>query len=104
MGHLVESATAYPDLTVRENLDAARRLPGVRDPLGAVDWEIAAARHSTSKRGGERALSLGNLQRLAVARALLHEPDSLWTSRPTAWTRRAHRDPRAPHRLAESEA
>src|SRR6188472_1918124 len=25
VGHLVESATAYPELTVRENLDVARR-------------------------------------------------------------------------------
>jgi ABC-type lipopolysaccharide export system ATPase subunit len=31
VGHLVESATAYPELTVRENLDVARRLSGVVD-------------------------------------------------------------------------
>ena len=29
LGHLVESATAYPELTVRENLDIARRLAGM---------------------------------------------------------------------------
>jgi hypothetical protein len=32
VGHLVESATAYPELTVTENLGVARRLLGVRDP------------------------------------------------------------------------
>ena len=31
VGHLVESATAYPELTVVENLDVARRLAGIED-------------------------------------------------------------------------
>ncbi len=31
VGHLVESATAYPELTVRENLEVARRLQGIDD-------------------------------------------------------------------------
>ena len=31
VGHLVERPAAYPELTVRENLDVARRLYGVRD-------------------------------------------------------------------------
>jgi ABC-type multidrug transport system ATPase subunit len=30
-GGLVETATAYPELTVVENLDVARRLAGVED-------------------------------------------------------------------------
>src|SRR5690348_16781763 len=32
VGHLVESPSAYPDLTVRENLEIARRLHGLKDP------------------------------------------------------------------------
>src|SRR5512142_714052 len=31
VGHLVESPSAYPELTVRENLDVARRLHGMPD-------------------------------------------------------------------------
>ena len=31
VGHLVDVATAYPELTVRENLDVARRLHRMRD-------------------------------------------------------------------------
>src|SRR5512134_3380950 len=31
VGHLVESPSAYPELTVRENLEIARRLQGMRD-------------------------------------------------------------------------
>ncbi len=81
VGHLVESATAYPDLTVRENLDAARRLQGVRDP-GAVDREIARLHLDEYQGRRARALSLGNLQRLAVARALLHEPELLILDEP----------------------
>ena len=32
VGYLVETATAYPNLTVRENLDIQRRLTGRRAP------------------------------------------------------------------------
>jgi ABC-2 type transport system ATP-binding protein len=31
VGHLVESPAAYPELTVRENLEIARRLQGISD-------------------------------------------------------------------------
>src|SRR5512134_2098058 len=31
VGHLVESPSAYPELSVRENLEVARRLQGVSD-------------------------------------------------------------------------
>src|SRR5574342_879642 len=32
VGHLVESPSAYPELTVRENLEIARRLHKITDP------------------------------------------------------------------------
>jgi ABC-2 type transport system ATP-binding protein len=81
VGHLVESATAYPELTVRENLDIARRLTGVPD-RGAVNRMIeglALGPYAERKAGH---LSLGNLQRLALARALLHEPELLVLDEP----------------------
>jgi ABC-2 type transport system ATP-binding protein len=81
VGHLVESATAYPDLTVRENLEAARRLQGVAD-RGAVDREIERLNLAEYAGRRARALSLGNLQRLALARALLHEPELLVLDEP----------------------
>jgi ABC-2 type transport system ATP-binding protein len=81
VGHLVESATAYPELTVRENLEVARRLQGVDDRLSIerlID-QLSLGEYADRRAG---TLSLGNLQRLALARALLHEPELLILDEP----------------------
>ena len=81
VGHLVESATAYPELSVRDNLDIARRLAQMTD-RGAVDVVIErlALEAYADQRAGT--LSLGNLQRLALARALLPAPELLVLDEP----------------------
>lgn len=81
VGHVVESATAYPELTVRENLDVARRLAGVADgkAVGRMIERLALEPYADRR---ARTLSLDNLQRLALARALLHEPDLLVLDEP----------------------
>ena len=74
VGHLVEAPAAYPELTVRENLEIARRLHGVVDAsvtMRAIDRFGLGA--YADRRAGT--LSMGNLQRLGLARALLHEPE-----------------------------
>jgi len=81
VGHLVESPSAYPELTVRENLEIARRLHGIAD-MGATSRvidQLGIASYAERKAG---TLSTGNLQRLGLARALLHEPELLILDEP----------------------
>lgn len=80
VGCLVETATAYPNLTVRENLDIQRRL--TRAPRKAVA-EVIELLH-LGEHADRRAahLSLGNKQRLALARALVHGPEVLVLDEP----------------------
>jgi ABC-2 type transport system ATP-binding protein len=80
VGYLVESATAYPELTVRENLDVARRLARVGSEVIDRIVEQLALGAYVDRRAGT--LSLGNLQRLALAQALLHEPELLILDEP----------------------
>ncbi len=81
VGHLVESATAYPELSVRENLEVARRLQGVDDraSIERLIDQLSLGEYADRRAG---TLSLGNLQRLALARALLHEPELLILDEP----------------------
>jgi ABC-2 type transport system ATP-binding protein len=81
VGHLVESPSAYPELTVRENLEIGRRLHGMKDPnaTSRVLEQLSLVPYADRKAG---TLSMGNLQRLGLARALLHQPDLLILDEP----------------------
>lgn len=81
VGYLVETPYAYPELTVRENLEAVRRLrPGVAPR--AIDNSIERLGLSAYADRPAHTLSLGNAQRLGLARALLHEPELLILDEP----------------------
>jgi ABC-type multidrug transport system ATPase subunit len=80
VGYLVESATAYPNLTVRENLEIQRRLTGSKSTAVAKAIGLLRLEPYADRRAGT--LSLGNKQRLALARALLHSPDVLVLDEP----------------------
>ena len=99
VGYLVETPSAYPDLTVRENLEVARRLRRLRT-RSVVDEAVDRFGLGPYARSKARTLSLGNAQRLGLAKALLHrapDPGAGRTGQRAGPGRRG-RDPRAAHR------
>jgi len=80
-GYLVEAPAAYPELTVMENLEVVRRLRKVTDAT-AVDNVIDLFDLRPYAGVRARALSLGNMQRLGLAKAFLHRPALLVLDEP----------------------
>src|SRR5512136_3009732 len=81
VGYLVEMPHSYPELTVYENLEVARRLhPGTpREAVGQIIERMGLASYADRRAGN---LSQGNYQRLGLAKALLHSPKLLLLDEP----------------------
>ena len=88
VGWMPQQPALYRRLTARENLELFARLGGLEQPA------VAAALESVGLEAEERRaaeLSVGNVQRLNLAVALLGEPRVLLLDEPTASLDVAHR-------------
>jgi ABC-2 type transport system ATP-binding protein len=81
VGYMVEMPHHYPDLSVRENLEIYRRLRRIKD-FGAVATIINELGLEPYADKRAKHLSLGNAQRLGLAKALIHHPDLLILDEP----------------------
>lgn len=81
VGYMVEDPHAYPELTVFENLEVARRLhPGTPpQAVGEIIDRLGLAAYADRRAG---TLSHGNAQRLGLAKAMLHHPRLLILDEP----------------------
>jgi ABC-2 type transport system ATP-binding protein len=81
VGYMVEDPHAYPELTVYENLEVARRLhPGTPPAaVGQIIERMGLAVYASRRAGN---LSHGNAQRLGLAKAMIHNPKLLILDEP----------------------
>ncbi|MGZ5194655.1 MAG: ABC transporter ATP-binding protein, partial [Ramlibacter sp.] len=86
IGYVTQRFTLYGDLTVGENLRLQAGLYDVRGERLAqrLEWSLRRLDlvHAAEERAGS--IPLGYQRRLAVAAALLHEPDVLFLDEPTS--------------------
>jgi ABC-2 type transport system ATP-binding protein len=81
LGYLVEVPYSYPELTVVENLELIRRLRYLKS-RDSVDKIIDKLELGPYRDIPSRNLSLGNSQRLGLAKAMIHNPDILLLDEP----------------------
>lgn len=81
VGHLVEIPYSYPELTVDENLEIFRRIRKISTP-GDKDEIISKLYLDQYRNVKAGNLSLGNAQRLGIAKAMMHKPDLLILDEP----------------------
>ncbi|MCK4999565.1 MAG: heme ABC exporter ATP-binding protein CcmA [Anaerohalosphaera sp.] len=82
LGVISHKSMVYPDLTVIENLSFFTTLYGVKNAKARIDELLSDVKLTRYKYDKAGILSRGLLQRLAIARALVHKPSVLLADEP----------------------
>lgn len=82
VGYMVEVPYSYPELSTIENLELVRKLRGIKDKkvVAGIIEKLKLKQYADVK---ARHLSLGNAQRLGLAKALIHNPSVLILDEPS---------------------
>lgn len=86
IGYMAQKFSLYGDLTVRQNLNffsAAYELHGKRQKE-RIQWALDSFELAGTQDNDSNDLPLGYKQRLALAAALMHEPEILFLDEPTS--------------------